>query len=451
MVRSRGSSKALLLLLLLIMCLGDGLRVYPNRRKQQRVQMMETKSPFWIEGLQFACTGCGKCCRNDGEVWLDSDEFVSLCDHLQLDCNEVIDKYADSVMNGWVKLKNKVSSEMNSVKGGNIVGDSCIFLDDDGKKCTIYEARPIQCRTYPYWPRLLANISEWENEAVVPDSESGKHWTPEEGGCEGINHKDAALVAPTIIHRNHELYKAYNDVFPIMFSGDDRNRLLAKAEVIQGIIRSTKEWVKQIVIRLSLCPFAESVFSSNKIRYIVYFGHEKHKIIEKLKYEMLALLTSKEEDIATTLLVIPFAMQEFDEFHDFSLDVEDNIVKRLEADTNVQTEKPSNSLMKRMAQRKESAQGGRAKKESSGQEEIQLAFFHPGFCWADTDFHDAINYEKRSPFPTINLLRAKKVREYADSSKTRKIANANQESLTKLGSSSLQEIFANILRKAMQK
>ena len=440
----------LLLLLLLRLYLGNGYRANPRTRMTVQARMMETKSPFWIDGLKFACTGCGKCCRNDGEVWLDSDEFVSLCDYLQMDCNEVIDKYADSVMNGWVKLKNKETSGRNSIGGENTIGDSCVFLDDDGKKCTIYEARPIQCRTYPYWPRLLTNVSEWEKEAVVPDNENGKHWTPEEGGCEGINHQDASLVAPTTIHRNHELYKAYNDVFPIMFSGDDRNRLLAKAEVIQGIIRSTKEWVKQVVIKLSLCPFAESVFSSNKIRYIVYFGNEKHKIIEKLRYEMLALLTSKEEDIATTLLVIPFALQEFDEFYDFSLDIEDRMLPKLEEGIRVeQNSKPSNTLMKRMVQRK--ALGSTEAKKGGPEAEIQLAFFHPGFCWAETGFEDAINYEKRSPFPTINLLRAKKVREYADSNKTQKIANANQESLMNLGSSRLQEIFANILRKAMQK
>lgn len=42
----------------------------------------------------------------------------------------------------------------------------------------------------------------------------------------------------------------------------------------------------------------------------------------------------------------------------------------------------------------------------------QLAFFHPSFMWADTDFDEPLNYEKRAPFPTINLLRAAKIREF---------------------------------------
>ena len=71
----------------------------------------------------------------------------------------------------------------------------------------------------------------------------------------------------------------------------------------------------------------------------------------------------------------------------------------------------------------------------------QLAFFHPGFAWAkkkgtpagrgdepnrcetneidndddyDDDDDEAINYEKRAPFPTINLLRVAQVRAMAD-------------------------------------
>jgi hypothetical protein len=32
--------------------------------------------------------------------------------------------------------------------------------------------------------------------------------------------------------------------------------------------------------------------------------------------------------------------------------------------------------------------------------------------WADTEFDEPLNYEKRAPFPTINLLRAAKIREF---------------------------------------
>lgn len=68
---------------------------------------------------------------------------------------------------------------------------ACIFLDPVGK-CGIYDVRPVQCSTYPFWPSLLNRKEEWEEEAVFPDDVvlrdgmNDRHWSPELGGCEGI-------------------------------------------------------------------------------------------------------------------------------------------------------------------------------------------------------------------------------------------------------------------------
>ena len=141
---------------------------------------------WWKEGLKFGCTACGRCCQNEGEVWLDSDEFADLSTNLKEDPKVVLDKYAEKTMSGWVKLKNQVSDDPK-------INDRCIFLGDDGKQCSIYESRPIQCRTYPFWPRLLSSPTEWEKEAVQPDvfkiveGSGDRHWTPATGGCEGMS------------------------------------------------------------------------------------------------------------------------------------------------------------------------------------------------------------------------------------------------------------------------
>lgn len=68
---------------------------------------------------------------------------------------------------------------------------ACIFVDALGK-CSIYDVRPIQCETYPFWPSLLDSRKDWEDEAVVPDGvvlregSGDRYWTEELGGCEGI-------------------------------------------------------------------------------------------------------------------------------------------------------------------------------------------------------------------------------------------------------------------------
>ena len=38
----------------------------------------------------------------------------------------------------------------------------CIFLGENG--CSIYEGRPLQCRTYPFWPSIVESRENWESE-----------------------------------------------------------------------------------------------------------------------------------------------------------------------------------------------------------------------------------------------------------------------------------------------
>jgi len=45
----------------------------------------------------------------------------------------------------------------------------CIFWDS---LCTVYEARPLQCRTFPFWESIVASAKSWEIAA---------------SGCPGMN------------------------------------------------------------------------------------------------------------------------------------------------------------------------------------------------------------------------------------------------------------------------
>lgn len=39
----------------------------------------------------------------------------------------------------------------------------CVFLENN--KCSIYDTRPTQCATYPWWPQNLMGKSEWRGES----------------------------------------------------------------------------------------------------------------------------------------------------------------------------------------------------------------------------------------------------------------------------------------------
>lgn len=75
---------------------------------------------------------------------------------------------------------------------------SCVFLEPDGKQCSIYEARPVQCRTYPFWPTIMESMQSWDSECRRMDDDQYSplpQWTPANGGCEGMQTIEAASLS----------------------------------------------------------------------------------------------------------------------------------------------------------------------------------------------------------------------------------------------------------------
>ncbi len=81
---------------------------------------------------------------------------------------EFLRKLAHTVNGRWTL------NEMWSPHGGY----DCVFLrrDDTGKAlCAIYETRPLQCRTWPYWPENLRTPQTWEKSAQrCPGMQAGQ-------------------------------------------------------------------------------------------------------------------------------------------------------------------------------------------------------------------------------------------------------------------------------------
>lgn len=126
----------------------------------------QTQSPFKIfnetKTLNFKCTGCGKCCTGSpGYVWLTDHDIQRIVDKLKISKKDFLQKYT-LYSNGHYSLKDIAPTY------------DCIFYKN--KRCTIYEARPKQCRTYPFWDEILS---------------SKKNWDAEKTCCEGIDHCDA--------------------------------------------------------------------------------------------------------------------------------------------------------------------------------------------------------------------------------------------------------------------
>jgi Fe-S-cluster containining protein len=111
-----------------------------------------TTKPFYADGLRFECQGSGRCCTSRGSygyVYLSPLDRRRLAAHLGLKPAEFIDRHCDRE-DGHVFLRNP--------------DRDCAFLE--GKRCGVYEARPSQCRTWPFWPENLRSVKAWTEEVA---------------------------------------------------------------------------------------------------------------------------------------------------------------------------------------------------------------------------------------------------------------------------------------------
>ncbi|MFT3687093.1 MAG: YkgJ family cysteine cluster protein [Phycisphaerales bacterium] len=122
------------------------------------------------EGLRFSCTMCGRCCSGPaGFVLVNDQECAALAKRFGLSVDAFVAQYTHMLPEGR-------SLREHVVAGGR--GYDCVFLDRTtvpGKAvCGVYEDRPRQCRTWPFWNSVLRSRESWEQaKAVCPGIDKG--------------------------------------------------------------------------------------------------------------------------------------------------------------------------------------------------------------------------------------------------------------------------------------
>ena len=121
-----------------------------------------TEGPWYKEGLKFTCTQCGDCCTGaPGYVWVNQEEIEALAKLVGEELEVFETKYV-----------RRIGIRRSLIEFPN--GD-CVFFDTQARKCTVYDARPRQCRTWPFWDTNLRKPSDWEWVcSVCPGSGKGK-------------------------------------------------------------------------------------------------------------------------------------------------------------------------------------------------------------------------------------------------------------------------------------
>jgi Fe-S-cluster containining protein len=141
----------------------------------------ETTRPWYADGLKFTCSQCGNCCTGPpGYVYISREEIVRLSEFLKMTPEDVVEKYCRKV-GGEFSLKEKRRGDLYD----------CIFLVEQKtpgqvarQVCSVYPVRPLQCRTWPFWPENLRDTAAWDRAAKR---------------CHGMNHGQRTFPLPQIL------------------------------------------------------------------------------------------------------------------------------------------------------------------------------------------------------------------------------------------------------------
>ncbi len=184
---------------------------------------------------------------------------------------------------------------------------------------------------------------------------------------------------------------------------------LSQESDLPTIILHTKNWIRDFVIQLSLCPFAHIPFREDRIRYVVNFQSTPADLVEGFFQEGKFLLDHPPQEVETSLLIFPNALSDFHSYLDFAYALE-------------------------------------AQLPLLGWEGIiQLAQFHPLYCFDGVEEVDVSNFTNRSPFPMIHLLREDSVSKAIDQyPETSNIPLRNIELLHEMGKAKVLNLLSRI-------
>jgi len=131
-----------------------------HENRAARKNSLRTKYP---DGLKFQCQyGCTKCCAIPGVVYVGSWEAPPMAEFFGMDTETF--------------MQTHLRPHWGDVYEINMPDDKpCKFLTETG--CAIYQVRPLQCSTFPFWPDHLKNAQLWENlRGLCPGIGHGRRW-----------------------------------------------------------------------------------------------------------------------------------------------------------------------------------------------------------------------------------------------------------------------------------
>ena len=111
------------------------------------VTAASSRGKWYGAGLRFACRQCGACCGGEpGYVWVTRYDIALLA--------LASDVTPETFRRTYTRRVDRRTSLQERPNG------DCILLNEG--RCSAYEARPLQCRTWPFWRDNVRNDLQWE-------------------------------------------------------------------------------------------------------------------------------------------------------------------------------------------------------------------------------------------------------------------------------------------------
>ncbi len=167
---------------------------------------------------------------------------------------------------------------------------------------------------------------------------------------------------------------------------------------MEAIEQQVRKWLEQVVIGLTLCPFAGTPYRNGQIRISVSQAATEELLLADLERELVLIDGTPATALETTLLVVAGMLTDFDAYSQF-LDEVDTLLR-----------------------------------QGRWEGKYQVASFHPRYRFRGTKEDDVGNLTNRSPWPILHIIREASIdRARSDYSEIETIPQRNirkMESLT---------------------
>ena len=110
-----------------------------------------SKEGFSYKFETTACENChGACCTGEsGYIYLNKKEILDIASLLKLEVAEFKNKYL---------YKTNYKYSIKEIKRDDKY--DCVFFDYQTAHCKIYQNRPTQCKTFPFWDYYKNRVKE---------------------------------------------------------------------------------------------------------------------------------------------------------------------------------------------------------------------------------------------------------------------------------------------------